>query len=85
MITEWLLQLVGGIAAALVSLLPAVNWDVDDFSGASMQWGTSLSAFNVYVPLTAIFAVAGLLLAVWLTTAAWNGLVWVYHQFWGSN
>lgn len=85
MITEWLIQLVGGIAAALVSLLPSMGWEQSDFADASNGWGISAAGLNAYIPVTTMFTVAGLLVLVWVGMAAWNGIVWLYHQFWGSS
>lgn len=85
MVTEALLQLVVAIAASLVSLIPSVDWDTSDFQQTTFAWGSSLGGFNNYFPVTAVFGAVALLLAVWLSMALWNGVVWVYHQFWGSD
>jgi len=84
MITEALLQVVVAIAASLVSLVPAVDWDTGSFEQTTFSWGSSLGGFNNYFPVTAVFAAVALLFAVWLTMAGWNLVVWIYHQFWGS-
>lgn len=85
MVTEALLQLVVAIAASLVSVVPAVDWDTSSFEHTTFEWGAALGGFNNYFPVTAVFGAVTLLFAVWLTMAVWNTIAWVYHQFWGSS
>lgn len=85
MITEALLEAAARVLAALVALLPEVPVNVDDFAGVGFNLGAAGMALNAYIPVGAMFTVAGLLVALWAVMAAWNGIVWIYHQFWGSG
>lgn len=85
MITAALLEAAARVLASLFALVPDVALDVDDFGNVGTMLGSSAFGFNDYFPVTALFGAVALLLTVWFSMAAWNAIVWVYHQFWGSS
>lgn len=85
MITEALLEAAARVLGSLVVLMPETEIDTESFTEFGMNIGSAAMAFNEYIPVGAMFGAAAMLIAVWVVMAAWNGLAWVYHQFWGSS
>lgn len=69
---------------ALVSLFPTI--DISGLGGAGYD-GTihQIASIASILPLLTIVEAAGLVMAVVLALYAWDLIVWIYHQFWGSN
>lgn len=84
MITDAIVSAFLGALEALLSLLPDTGPVV--VSGASTTAVTGWAgAANSWVPVTLIVGVLGMLIAVELALVLWDLIVFVYHQFWGSD
>lgn len=84
MITLWLLQLVVGLIIGVDQLVP--DLDIGDGIGdVTGQFVGAMFLLDGYVPLTDIWIAVAVLFAARIGMAAWHGVVWVYHQFWGSS
>lgn len=87
MITEALLGMVVDLVEWLVTLLPDFGVDLStlDFAGAWESIAGAALALNGWVPVTVQLGVAAMLLVVLVAMSGWGLVVWVYHQFWGSD
>lgn len=87
MIVEWLLTVAINVLDWLVSLVPdfGLTLAAPDFSTVWSDVGSMVASLNGWVPVIAAGAVLALLLTVQVASSAWGLLVWVYHQFWGSD
>jgi len=82
MITKWIVDAFLAGLDALLSLLPSFTvptWD--NPNGALGQVANLNRVFPVCTLILCILAVVVVMLALY----AWDALVFVYHQFWGSN
>lgn len=79
--------IVGGFLsfiATILSWLP--EWDfpsLDNVVPGSLA--SSLGSVDNILPLLQIMLIFAAYLSVRLALIAWDGIVWVYHQFWGSS
>lgn len=85
MITEFLLETVVGIVLGLVQMTPASTVDYSQLHDQSQQVGALASALNGYTPVAQVGAALVLLVALKLALLAWQGVMFIYHQFWGSS
>jgi hypothetical protein len=84
MITELLLTLVVGIMVGLDQLIPDLA--LGDGIGESVGAFTSqMLVLSNYVPLIDLWAAVLTLALLRLGMSAWHLIVWLYHQFWGSE
>lgn len=87
MITETLLTLSVNFMTWFVGLVPDFGLSLNalDLSGMWGNIGSSVAGLNGWLPVTA----TGLSLVIYLTVqvvmSVWGLIVWVYHQFWGSD
>lgn len=87
MVTEVLLTLVVGFVEWFVGLVPDFGLTLNtlDLAGVWSGLGTAASGLNGWVPLTAMVGSLVAYLTVQVVMSVWGLIVWVYHQFWGSD
>lgn len=87
MITETLLGIVVDLVAWIVAVTPDFGLDLGtlDIASAMDAAGSSIGALNGWLPVTYFLASAVLLLTLQVVMRGWGVLVWLYHQFWGSE
>lgn len=77
--------IVGGFLAlirTLTDLIPAIP--LPNPSGSNSFLAT-LSTANSIIPLATIILGLFAMVAVRFGLYAWDAIVWIYHQFWGSS
>lgn len=85
MITDAIINaLLGGINA-LLSLLPSYELPDGRDSEFGYQLGALVSQADHIFPLATITKIIGLAFALRILMASWDLIVFIYHQFWGSN
>lgn len=87
MITESLLAIVMDSLGWFATLVPDFGVDLSglDLTTAWVALGSGVAALNGWVPAVVALSVLGTLLTVQVGVSGWGLLVWVYHQFWGSE
>lgn len=85
MVTEFVVSAVLAIFRALVAPLPVYTLDTAAMSAQSSQVGALAMTLNGYAPVSQLAIALGLLGGLKLALLAWQGVVFVYHQFWGSS
>jgi hypothetical protein len=85
MVVEFLMEMIGGVIRGLVSLLPASPVNPDEVGDSFYSVGGMASALNGYVPILALAAGITVLIGFRLALLLWQGIMFVYHQFWGSS
>jgi len=85
MITDALLKVFSAAFRSLLNLIP--EWAVPDFdlARAGEMFGRAGALFNEYVPLPLMVACLLALVALHIAHGMWQGVLFVYHQFWGSS
>lgn len=84
MIVEWLLAVVVGLMVGLDQLIPDLS--LGDGIGESIGAFTGqMLALSEYVPLVDLWAAVLTLVLLRLGMFLWHLIVWLYHQFWGSD
>lgn len=85
MITDFVLDAIFGGIGALLGLAPSVTFP-DTSGGTSGAWGIGIiHNMNNIVPISTAVSCLLALLALRVAMQAWDILVFVYHQFWGSG
>lgn len=84
MITDLVISVIAGLVLGLVNLLPKVEIDLDAFAHSTGLMGQLGGAMNGYAPTTQFAIALGLLVTLKVGLSAWNGILFIYHQFWGS-
>lgn len=83
MITDFLLSGLFGALNLLLGLLP--NWSLPDFTGIEQDISGYMNEANRVFPVdTFIYVILGAI-ALKLLMVALDLVVWIYHQFWGSD
>ena len=87
MITQVLLTLTVNFVEWFVALVPDFGLSLKtlDLSGAFEGIGEKASALNGWLPVTAMLGALAVYLTVQVGMSVWGLVVWVYHQFWGSE
>lgn len=87
MVVEALLSIVMNLVEFFVSLVPDFGLDLGDIdvAGAVDAIGNGAAGLNGYVPFTVAIGVAVMLLILQIAMSGWGFIVWLYHQFWGSD
>lgn len=86
MVTDFLLGILFGGLNSLLSLLP--SWSLPAPPDAREGTNTMVQALTTVasiVPLQQVVIATSAAVALVLLLYAWDFLVWVYHQFWGSS
>lgn len=84
MITDLILSAFTGIILGLFEPLPVHPVDTSVIEGQTSQIGAMASALNGYAPIGLLGACLAVLLTLKVALLAWRGVLFVYHQFWGS-
>lgn len=76
-----------GTLAWFATVVPDFGLDLSglDVTDLWEALGGGIAALNGWVPAVVAFGVLGMLLTVQVAVSGWGLLVWVYHQFWGSE
>lgn len=87
MITETLLRVAVGLVSWFASIVPDFGLDLGslDVGAFWADLGARVAALNGWVPVLAAGGVAVAFLIVQVAMSVWGLVVWVYHQFWGSD
>lgn len=87
MITEILVTLVVNFVEWFVSLVPDFGLSLNhlDFGDTWASLGSAASALNGWVPVLVVAGCAVVFFGVQVVMSVWGLIVWVYHQFWGSD
>lgn len=85
MITDLIITAVLGGINALLSLMP--NWQLPTATenGFGGQIGQYAAMVDEFFPISTIVQIFLSWLGLRLLLAGWDFIVFVYHQFWGSN
>lgn len=71
-----------GMLNALIGLMPTITLpNVADFQSVLFQ----MDQANRIIPVKEMMTVFVLVMGIKLSMSAWDGIVWVYHQFWGGD
>lgn len=86
MITEALLAIVMGLVNWIVSIVPDFGLDVDlDLAQSFQLLGGYAYTMNGWFPVAILGGAVVLVLITQMGVTVWGFIVWLYHQFWGSN
>lgn len=86
MVTDAIFGVLFSGLSALLSLLPV--WSLPTATDSTGPLGSILRAIitvDAVVPIRTAATALAASLALLLLLYAWDFLVWVYHQFWGSS
>lgn len=80
-------MLLVGFVDWFVSLIPDFGLSLNtlDFSAVWESFGEKAAALNGWFPIVAVGAALGVYLTVQVVMSVWGFIVWLYHQFWGSD
>lgn len=81
-ITDFIVSGFLGFIRTLTDLIPAFNLPQPETDGTVFG---ALGSLNAMAPLSAILLATIAALALRLGLVAWDAIVWIYHQFWGSS
>jgi len=84
-VTEALISMMVGVVNGFLSLVPAWAPNTSALTNSGTNIGAWAMAWNGYFPVAVLAACLLLVLAVKLALLGFRTLVWVYHQFWGSD
>lgn len=87
MIVEALLTLAVNLVTWFATLVPDFGLDLSAFDMSSLwhSLGSKAVVLDGWVPVNENAAALGVFLVAQVVLGAWGLLVWVYHQFWGSE
>lgn len=86
MITETLLAVALGLVEWIVSITPDFGLDLSlDIASNLAYIGGLAYTMNAWLPVDTIVICLVLLFGVQVVLTLWGFVVWLYHQFWGSN
>lgn len=80
-----LISVAVAVVAGLVDNLPDYDFDTSAFNVQAEQVGAWASALNGYAPIAQLGVALGILVGLRLALLAWQTVVFIYHQFWGSD
>lgn len=82
MIVEFLLTRIGALLAWILSLLP--DWNVDDFASSAIagagQMGSTLGHANAFLPITELFGILGLVVALIPIMVGYSIFKWIWRH-----
>ena len=84
MIIEALLKIISGIVRGFASMLPTHHVDTAALGETVGQIGAYAGALDGYAPMTQLGLALAFLVTLKLALMAWNVILFIYHQFWGS-
>lgn len=85
MITEALISAGVGIILGLVSVLPRHDFDAAAMADTFGTVASYAGGLNGYAPVLQLGLAIALLAGLKLALMAWNVVLFIYHQFWGSS
>lgn len=85
MVTEAIVSALVGILEGLVSPLPTYTLDTASFNTTAVSVGSIASVLNGYAPIAQVGIGLAVVLGLKLALLTWQVVVFIYHQFWGSN
>lgn len=85
MIVNAVVGFVLGAVRTLVGALPSWSPPTDALSQQAASIGGMAGVVNGYFPILLLGSCAAVVLAVFLGLRAWRVVVFIYHQFWGSE
>lgn len=85
MVTYALLVLVVSVVLGTVANLPTYTLPTEAINANAAQVGAWASALNGYAPVAQLGAALLLLVGLKLALLAWQAVLFIYHQFWGSS
>ena len=83
-ITEFMIDLTTGIIAGFIPLLPPVTFDSAGFTATTTAF-SRMGALNGYFPVATLGLCLGLVFGLKLWMLAYRLVLFIYHQFWGSD
>jgi hypothetical protein len=84
-ITEALLNVLVGVVQGFGSLLPTYTVDVSGLTAGATSVGGLAASMNGYAPVLVLGVALAVVFGYWLALLAFRGVVWLYHQVWGSD
>ena len=84
MITDLIIRAFLGGINALLALLPSWSAPTAESNG-SLVFGRFVAEANGILPITTMVQIASLALSLRLLMSGWDLVVFIYHQFWGSE
>jgi hypothetical protein len=85
-ITDALISGFLGFVSGFLSLVPSFGIPgIPNFNDFGVTIGVQLGQVNRFVPLADLFIIIGLALLIAIAMTVWHGVLFVYHQFWGSS
>jgi len=85
MIVDALVTFVCASARAVLGLLPTWTVPATPFATTSYSLGSMASMGNGYFPVAVLGVCIALVLALKVVLLGWRVVVFIYHQFWGSD
>lgn len=85
MITEALIRAAVAVILGMASVLPRHTFDVTAMADTFGQVASYAGGLNGYAPVLQLGLAVGLLASLKLALMAWNVVLFIYHQFWGSS
>ena len=85
MIVDLVLSALFGGLAAVLNLMPSWTIPTPDTTSVGTFIGRSLLTINGVFPAYTLATCLGIVLALQLLLQGHDFVVWVYHQFWGSD
>lgn len=83
MVTDAILGALFAGIGALLSLFPTFTLPTID--GSHNQAILAVAQLNRVVPISTVIEALLAVLGVRLLLSGWDFVVWIYHQFWGSD
>lgn len=85
MITEAVIRVLAGGVRIILGLIPTWEPPPDAFESSAYEVGAMAGALNGHLPVAVAGVCLVLLLALKVFLLGWRALVFIYHQFWGSQ
>jgi hypothetical protein len=85
MIIDALLSVLAGVIHGFLALLPNYTPDTSALVTSGASVGSWASILNGYVPVQLLGWCLVFLLGIKVVLVAWDGILFVYHQIWGSS
>jgi hypothetical protein len=70
---------------AVMGLVPSWGVVANPFESVSFSLGGMFGSMNAYFPVSVLLGCLVLLLSLKVFLLGWRVVVFIYHQFWGSN
>lgn len=78
--------IVAAVLAAINSLFSLIpNYTLPYMDSANNSVVAYIFAGNTIIPVQTILQVIAASMALRAILGAWDGVVWIYHQFWGGD